>query len=420
VSRARNAMVYDQARSRSVMFGGRSGGGVPMADTWLWDGATGWTQATPATSPSPRYAAAMAYDPVGQQPVLFGGWTYSGVLNDMWVWNGTDWLQQSTSTAPLPRMDHAMASDTGRRRVVVFGGLQLGAKTLGDTWEWDGRTWQQRQPGQSPHARFGHRMTYDAARRRVVLFGGDTPAIGAETWEWDGTTWTQRFPGQSPPPRWYHSMGYDPVAQRVVVFGGQPAGLTNSVLGDTWEWDGATWTQRALGGGPAARATAPMVFDMRWRRLSMYGGQSRIASLNLTDAWVYGVAPASAGYGAGCGSTAGIPSLVPMSDASIGNSSFALGVDSAPPSAAAALLVSAAPLNAPLGNGCSLLVDLAAASASVASSTNLYGHVAFALPVPLAPELRGRQLFAQGVVADAGAPWSGIAFSAGLAFTIGN
>src|SRR5207244_2155101 len=60
-------------------------------DTWVWDGTT-WIQKFPATSPSPRVHAGMAYDKARQQVVLFGGANnpITLVLGDTWVWDGVN------------------------------------------------------------------------------------------------------------------------------------------------------------------------------------------------------------------------------------------------------------------------------------------------------------------------------------------
>src|SRR5436190_1922931 len=60
-------------------------------DTWSWDGASNsWTKLNPTVSPYARQNGAMAFDPVRQEIVLFGG--YAGFYySDTWVWNGTSW-----------------------------------------------------------------------------------------------------------------------------------------------------------------------------------------------------------------------------------------------------------------------------------------------------------------------------------------
>src|SRR5439155_20190387 len=57
-------------------------------------------------------------------------------------------------------------------------------------------------PATSPCARVGASMAYDAATSNMVLFGGlnsSSRALG-DTWTWNGTTWTKQAPAASPPP----------------------------------------------------------------------------------------------------------------------------------------------------------------------------------------------------------------------------
>jgi hypothetical protein len=53
-------------------------------------------------------------------------------------------------------------------------------------------------------------MAYDAARGEVVLFGGWDGTLLGDTWTWDGTTWTEEHPAISPPARILMGMAYDP------------------------------------------------------------------------------------------------------------------------------------------------------------------------------------------------------------------
>ena len=65
-------------------------------------------------------------------------------------------------------------------------------------------------------------MAYDAATGTVVLFGGDGSSgdLG-DTWTWNGTTWTEQTPATSPPARESATMAYDAATGTVVLFGGQ-------------------------------------------------------------------------------------------------------------------------------------------------------------------------------------------------------
>ena len=79
------AMAYDAATRTTVLFGGRTGGGAPLRDTWTWDGST-WTKRAPATSPPARENAPMAYDAATGNVVMFAGYGGSDWLGDTWTW----------------------------------------------------------------------------------------------------------------------------------------------------------------------------------------------------------------------------------------------------------------------------------------------------------------------------------------------
>ncbi len=82
-------MAYDAAASDIVLFGG-AGAVSPyrsgyLRDTWTWDGTT-WTQQAPATHPSAREQASMAYDAATGQVVLFGGNGHFLDFDGTWTW----------------------------------------------------------------------------------------------------------------------------------------------------------------------------------------------------------------------------------------------------------------------------------------------------------------------------------------------
>jgi hypothetical protein len=167
-------MAYDAATGTGVLF--------DHGQTWTWDGTT-WTQQQPASSPSPREYAAMAYDAATKTVVLFGG-TAAGPLNDTWTWNGTTWTQQHPATSPPADIDVPMAYDAATGTAVLFG---AGGHIGNGTWTWDGSNWTVQSPATSPQwFEVSTSMAYDASTSTVVLFASD-----GTTWTWDGTTWTQ-------------------------------------------------------------------------------------------------------------------------------------------------------------------------------------------------------------------------------------
>jgi hypothetical protein len=93
---------------------------------------------------------------------------------------------------------------------------------------------------------------------KVVLFGGHLggPTWSAplgDTWEWDGSTWS-KVTGGGPPARAYAAMAQ--IGARTVLFGGQDG--SGQLLSDTWEWDGTAWTDKS-GPGPTPRYWAAMI-----------------------------------------------------------------------------------------------------------------------------------------------------------------
>jgi hypothetical protein len=97
----------------------------------------------------------MAYDPIRQVTVLFGGQTGTGASSvfprDTWTWDGTRWELRATE-GPAPRYVFAMAYDARRQKIVLYGGGRGGRPydALNDVWEWDGTRWLEIKPHRPP------------------------------------------------------------------------------------------------------------------------------------------------------------------------------------------------------------------------------------------------------------------------------
>jgi len=288
-------MAYDVDRREVLLFGGADADHV-CGDTWRWDSTTRTWHFVTAIGPGPRTFSALAYDERNREAILFGGNRVlfgtgkeeDSFLGDTWRFRHHRWTKISAA-GPDARAEAAIAYDRQRARIVLFGGYRRvaeGTKRFGDTWEWDGKRWSMMARG-GPSPRNSAAMTYDEKRRRVVLFGGPGPSN--ETWEWDGRRWTRletgdvpgrfnpamvydgarhevvRFggwtgkarasdtsvlrsgrwvllSGAAPPARNHSAMAYDRNRNRAVLFGGHDG---DKVFGDTWEWDGTTWTMVA-------------------------------------------------------------------------------------------------------------------------------------------------------------------------------
>ena len=127
------AMAYDATSQQTVLFGA---GSNPSNKTWVWSGSS-WAQLFPARNPVPAAASALSYDAALGELVLFGGASDDSehpVLNGTWLWDGTTWTRSPTATSPQPRWFAAMAYDAAQSELVLFGGMTADETVLEDTW----------------------------------------------------------------------------------------------------------------------------------------------------------------------------------------------------------------------------------------------------------------------------------------------
>lgn len=286
-------LFYDEARSASLLLRTGSSAGAAKArmsgpETLRYDG-TGWTSLGVAPDIAPLTGFAGVYDVARQRAVVFGGrsMTSDEPLSTTWQVDGTSWSEVAVASAPPARFDHALAYDSARQRVVLFGGEaratgSAAANYLDDTWEWDGTSWVRLEPAVSPPPRSRHALAYDPRRGRVVLVGGIGPDGLAlyDTWEWDGTAWSQPNPWNTPPSRAGHGLAFDPLTSRMVMFGGDNNGFVPTYYGDLWEWDGARWIERSTRLGPGSGALA---YDAARERVVLHGGGDPSAGEEIGD-----------------------------------------------------------------------------------------------------------------------------------------
>ena len=273
----------------------------------------GWTQNTPATSPSPSAQGAVAFMDSSNTAVLFGGITTEKWLNETWIWNGQTWHQVFPTNSPPAREKLTMAYDASRGKVILFGGVM--DKTLfNDTWVWDGQDWQLVDAVHKPPARCCHGMAYDSVNKNVVIYGGldpvkniflsdvwawngldwteitccDLPQMsghamidfpvkneiiavqtaGYGTWSWDGNKW-MNLNIESPPHRSEGRLAYDSKHNWAIFFGGI---ANNQFLNDTWVFDGQKWSLLALSNGPSPRYGHIMFYDPNREAVILFGG----------------------------------------------------------------------------------------------------------------------------------------------------
>jgi hypothetical protein len=230
----------------------------PVGDTWSWDGTT-WHRVS-ASGPSPRYFAALAYDPAHHQFVLFGGQTSKGSSDETWLWDGKAWQMASPTHKPAPRRAAGMAWDPLTNAVLMYGGLvtdQYEGHVVGETWSWNGADWSEVAVGPGPpRERQGTSMI--TAGNRATLFGGNVFNVTyfGDAWSSANGTWVQVDRAPEPPGRGGAAVSWDQSTSTMFVYGGiglnaaAGPGALGSPLSDGWSLNGANWKE--LTGGPGS------------------------------------------------------------------------------------------------------------------------------------------------------------------------
>jgi hypothetical protein len=243
-----SVMVYDVMRQCVVLWGNAAGSG--NAQLWEWNGAT-WQQRLVAMPTFPG-SVGYAYDRARGVTVVFGGTTTN---DDTWEWNGVAWSHPLPAVRPPAREQSAMAFDPITQRCLLYGGFGTNQVKLVDTWTWNGSIWQQQFPASPPFSRDQATMVVDVDRARVVLQGGSD--YDFQTWEWDGAQW--HYSNPNAPGAWLWRAGfYDTVRRETVLHGGMHPWVGNTNY--TWRYrtpNGAAAT--SFGAGCAGSAGTPLL-----------------------------------------------------------------------------------------------------------------------------------------------------------------
>ena len=160
------SLAYDSARNVVVAFLNQ------VRQTWIYDGRS-WTQQTPAQSPVRD--GSICFD--SNRNVVVGVFGNQSTGLDTWEWNGSNWLVRN-SGGITPRGSFMLAFDPVRNETVLFGGND-GGRSWADTWTWNGTSWTQRSTGGAT-GRSDAGMTFDRQRGVMVMFGGWGPLYSQE------------------------------------------------------------------------------------------------------------------------------------------------------------------------------------------------------------------------------------------------
>jgi hypothetical protein len=314
-----HSAVYDVARRRMIVYGGRDT--YDPSDVWALslpqEGRPTWARVpVPLENvpymhgPCARRAHAAVYDDANRRMVVFGGadtstpitgFPYPRLNGEVWLWadgpRGGGWAQmQLGSPSPSARYGHAAVYDRANLRMIVAGGFSSDGQVLSDVWALSmpvgGRfEWTQLSPaGNGPTGGiYDVRAMYDHDHQRMILVRtatGDAwqlslPSAGEPAW----TRLVAWAPPRGPSSRVGASSIYDGDEERVILMGGHDPSDRN----DVWELPLAEarpgWSPlRSMGPRPSPRADHAGLYDPLRRRMVVMGGSSLSAG-DLADVW---------------------------------------------------------------------------------------------------------------------------------------
>lgn len=241
------------------------------ATTWLWDGQR-WAKAATATAPPGRRYAAMAYDPLRQRTVLYGGFCGQGIPTpcpvDTWEFDGQNWALTADAGPEFNVAAPSMAYDRASRRMMLSG---FGVPVSPSTWVLGSGRWEPTDAGDIPGFA---KMVWDTARDRLLLTNGDGIS------EWNGADWVALDAGPGPGPSPDALVAWDTIRQQLVFLGGPNAER------NTWSWAGGGWKQVGQPEPtPPARARHGLAFDSASGETVMQGGDPGVSGFSPSWAW---------------------------------------------------------------------------------------------------------------------------------------
>lgn len=413
--RRAGAMAFDGVGNRLIMYGGT----MPtpstiLNETWAYNNGN-WTLLNPTGGALARWGHRLVRDTTANRLITFGGRspTISGFANDTYAWNGSSWAALPTPVAPPARYQYGMCYDSTRHVVVLFGG-RTAVQTVGDTWEFDGITWTQRTLPVAPAPREDMLMVYDAGFGRTLLFGGfnsDTNTVYGDTWQYNGTAWSDISPAMGPTPRYRTAYAYDSVRQRPMMYGGYDG---MQVSTQTYEWNGSAWVLLATGTPGSLQATEMYAaFHPVSKKFVTFGGVGTAFS-NETFEFTGSTAGLFTLFGAGCATGAVVSGITAAAPPTIGQP-LSLTFDNLPLDSeflvvALGLSITSwqgIPLPLDLGviglGGCDLLV----AAENIQATLTAGGTAPLVVNIPNQVSLLNQAFFVQGLIVDIEAPGYG-------------
>ncbi len=116
------AMVYDKGRGVTVLFGGWNGSSATdYRTTWEYDGVD-WTVKPTANAPLTGYRTGIVYDDARGRTVHYGGYAGGAIQQTVWEYDGNDWTNVLQNAGPGKITEGYMTYSPALGVSVYFGG----------------------------------------------------------------------------------------------------------------------------------------------------------------------------------------------------------------------------------------------------------------------------------------------------------
>ncbi|MBY0507228.1 MAG: hypothetical protein K2X03_25155 [Bryobacteraceae bacterium] len=129
--------VYDPGAGQMLLYGGCASGfgPCPLGDLWAFDLATNrWTERTGAQKPPAREHYGMVFDEPRSRLVIYGG-EGGGLFNDTWEYGNGEWRTSLlANAAPPARSRHEAAFAADRATAFFFGGRLESGEPTNELW----------------------------------------------------------------------------------------------------------------------------------------------------------------------------------------------------------------------------------------------------------------------------------------------
>jgi PKD repeat protein len=330
-ARESSAIAYAPSLREVVLFGGLTDGRIALGDTWTYFNGT-WTALPLANvTPAPRWGAGFVYDDeqVPGSLLLVGGRNATQFFNDTWEFGATGWRPIHSTVTPSPRAFAAIGFDEIAKEVILFGGTRMslippGLVVLSDTWVFRAGVWTNISLNQlnNPPPTRNSGFAPDLGAGGLLLHGGNgllrcSPA--SSTWRFYAGSWTNvsaGFGGAQPPSTFGGLWVNDTADHQLLAFGGLGSwsGVGCRVNNATWGLDAQTWTNLSSrsGNAPSPELSAAATFDGADGYVFLFGGNLSGSGVDSAQTWGYSAQPInwSGSHGSSNNSTAQLTALL--------------------------------------------------------------------------------------------------------------